>query len=267
MGWSALPIVCRLMLLRCGIVIRSVRRLVYIFTGLTALLHGSLVAMAAFTPISDSPDQFDEPNLIGVNPFPGNLHPSALETLYGEVNLRRIHDGADIAFRHRGVAATVTPVAHFSTLTSSLWLLPNRVKPPQFPFPPAHHLVAFAGSSSTGFYPSISSGGSIALADSGPVFGLRQGLSDNSRGNSDPSLNNPVFDWLVTFEIIGNVGRPDNAIGNLVLAWEDSGLDDDYQDLIVEISGVTAVPEPSGLWLAGTALLCVHRLKQCSAEP
>jgi hypothetical protein len=247
------------MLWERGLVIQTVRPVIYLLTGLAALLHGSLGAMAAFTPISDSPDRFDEPNLIGVNPFPGNPNPSALETLYGEANLRRIHDGADIAFRHTGVEATVTPVAHFSALTSSVWLLPNRVKPPQFPFPPAHHLVAVAAPSSTGYYPSGAVGGSIALADSGLVFGLRQGLSDNSRGNSDPSLNNPVFDWLVTFEIIGNAGHPNNAIGNLVLAWEDSGLDDDYQDLIIEISGVAPVPEPSVLLLAATVVLCVCR--------
>jgi hypothetical protein len=43
----------------------------------------------ALTTIVDSPDIYDEPNLIGMNPYAGNLNPSVLESLYGEANVVR----------------------------------------------------------------------------------------------------------------------------------------------------------------------------------
>src|SRR5262245_23284961 len=72
------------------------------------------VTSAAFTPISNSPDEFNEPNLLGINPYPGNLNPSVLSTLYGENNLRRVDDSFDTGFRHTGTSATVKPVARFN---------------------------------------------------------------------------------------------------------------------------------------------------------
>ncbi len=62
-------------------------------------------ASGALTPIFDSPDQHNEPNLFGINPFLGNPNPSVLETLYGESNLRRVDDSYDRAFRHTGIQA------------------------------------------------------------------------------------------------------------------------------------------------------------------
>lgn len=55
---------------------------------LIAFLYCSPVTQAALTAINDSPDFYDEPNLIGDNPYPENANPSVLETLYGESNLR-----------------------------------------------------------------------------------------------------------------------------------------------------------------------------------
>ena len=73
-----------------------------------------LGALAALTVIKDAPDQFNEPNLIGINPFPNNLNPSVLETLYGENNLGRIDDSFDVAFQQTGSVATVKAVARFN---------------------------------------------------------------------------------------------------------------------------------------------------------
>jgi hypothetical protein len=215
---------------------------------LATLLSAAPSAMAAFTAISDAADQYDEPNLIGVNPYPDNLNPSVLETLYGEANLERIDDRFDVAFRHTGAEATVATVAHFTALGSSLW------RPNDTPFGAA---IAGVGPGVYGYftdpYP-----GSIALSDSGPVFGLKLNTRDRF-GYSDPSLNLSGVDQLVTFEIVGNAGHPNNAIGSYVLAWEDSLLDNDYQDAVFEISGVVPVPEPGMAALAASGALMAAR--------
>jgi hypothetical protein len=112
--------------LRPDPVIRFVFLLLLFPTALAAGLCRPLLAAPAFTPIYDA-HYLDEPNLIGVNSFPGHLAPSVLETLYGEANLRRIDDRYDIAFRHTGVEATVTTVAHFGGRGGmSLFFTPNR---------------------------------------------------------------------------------------------------------------------------------------------
>jgi hypothetical protein len=51
---------------------------------------------------------------------------------------------------------------------------------------------------------------------------------------------------MVTFEIIGNDGHPNNAIGSFVVGFEYFPADDlDFQDVVYELSGVTALPEPT----------------------
>ena len=71
------------------------------------------------------------------------------------------------------------------------------------------------------------------------------------------------MDLLVTFEIVGNAGRPTNVIGNYVLAWEAAPINDvDYQDIVYELSGVAPIPTP-GSWLgaAPAAWLAMRRRK------
>ena len=103
----------------------TVSSIIPLAAALAILISGAPPADAAFTPIGDSPDQFNEPNLLGVNPFPFNPNPSVLETLYGEANLRRVDDAFDTAFRHTGAEATVKPVARFTSIGYRLWQLPN----------------------------------------------------------------------------------------------------------------------------------------------
>ena len=64
------------------------------------------------------------------------------------------------------------------------------------------------------------------------------------------------FDHTVTWRIAGNSGFSDNEVGNYVMGWEDlsgtgglGGFDADYNDLVVEVSGVVPVPEPMTLTL------------------
>jgi hypothetical protein len=229
-------------------VIRSVFSLLIILTALAAGVHRPQIASAAFTPISDSPDRYDEPNLIGVNPFPSNPNPSVLETLYGESNLRRVDDRWDVAFRHTGVEAIVTPVAKFAEGGYLLFCNPNRVKLQPF-F--GQFVAGVTPMTPVGYDPQEPSG-SILLADSGRSFGFQF----HHAGYSDPSFNSRSVDILVTYEIIDDVGRPDNNVGNFVLCWEGTpNTDRDYQDVVFEISGATPIPEPACGLLIATALL------------
>jgi hypothetical protein len=208
-------------------------------------------AFAALTHIADATDLHNEPNLIGTNPYPGNLSPSVLETVYGESNLRRVGDGSDIAFRHTGTSATVKAVARFNnpslddrlrffnTATDMSGAVHgfNRV-PPNFQFP-------------VGYNPATLFSNPIQLAESGPVFEI--GLSSGRRSN--PNHNTVPQDMMVTFEIIGNAGHPNNQIGSYVVGWEAFPNDDfDFQDVVYEISGAVPVPEPASWSMAVISL-------------
>jgi hypothetical protein len=199
---------------------------------------------AALTPISHSPDLNNEPSLIGSNPYPGNLNPSVLETLYGETNLRRIDDNSDISFRHDGTQATVKAVARFNNpsieevlgysepgMTEWSTALRFQRVAPNFLFP-------------TGYNPPTLGTGLIPLSVSGPEFELRI----QSRAYSNPQRNANNQDMMVTFEIIGSDGHPNNQVGSYVIGFEVFRNDDlDFQDVVYELSGVTAVPEPASM--------------------
>jgi hypothetical protein len=87
---------------------------------------------------------------------------------------------------------------------------------------------------------------------------------DEANGNnaySDPSLNSGV-DRMVTFAVTGYLQTAgdlntwtafSDGTTHYVIAFED-GTDMDYNDLVVEVSGVTPVPEPTTM-IAGVLLL------------
>ena len=70
---------------------------------------------------------------------------------------------------------------------------------------------------------------------------------------SDPALNGGT-DRMVTFQVTGTLNTPGNinsgytslANPTYVIAFED-GSDFDYNDLVVQVSGVAPVPEPTTL--------------------
>jgi hypothetical protein len=219
------------------------------------------VASATRTHIADASDNDNEPNLVGNNPFPLNLSPSVLETLYGEINLRRVDDAFDVAFRHTGTEASVKAVARFNNPSVDDRLRfynPvtdfsravhgfNRV-PPGFQFP-------------VGYDPDTQFSNPILPAESGSVFEI--GLSSARRSN--PTHNAGGQDLMVTFEIIGNAGYPNNPIGNYVVGWDAFSNDDlDFQDVVYEISGAVPVPEPTSWLSAGMMLACLPRARRRS---
>lgn len=189
-------------------------------------------ATAALTIINDSPDFYDEPNLIGANPFPGNASPSVLETLYGESNLRRVDDREDVAFRHTGIEAIVTPVAKFDIGGFGLLLIPNASKVSLLGLG-----VTSMGPETTGYHPEAPAA-SIPIEVSGEVFGFQS----HRQLYSDPIYNRREVDYAVTYEIVGNSGRESNVIGNYVMCWDSAENGDrDFQDAVFELSGVAPV--------------------------
>jgi hypothetical protein len=215
-----------------------------IFVGMSAAPS----ANAALTPIGIALDHTDEPNLLGNSSFPGNQNPSVIETLYGEQNVRRIDDDRDDFFVFTKEVATFTLVARFSQETFGL---------------------SGADTSGAGYYPImyISHGlmGYNFFApwefymerdDFPPEFqlhydGPRVRLSSDSdalRPIFLPMTNNAGRDHMVTFQVIGNEGRPNNPIGSYVLAWDDGMSrfgDRDFQDTVIQVTGIApSVPEP-----------------------
>jgi hypothetical protein len=193
--------------------------------------------VAALTTVENSPDSFDEPNLFGVNPFPGNANPSILETLYGESNVMRVDDELDRFMVHSGTTASVKAIAKFVGFNN-----------PHFGFFPNASTTFVSLFTLGGSAYSVTGSGQIDAFASGGTFatGIRFGGSIYS---SNPAAN-PVFpsivDRLVTYRIVGNEGHPTNSIGAYVLGWEAGATnsDNDYQDVVFEIDGVSAVPEP-----------------------
>jgi len=193
--------------------------------------------VAALTTIENSPDSFNEPNLIGINPFPGNTNPSILETLYGESNVARVDDDLDTFVVHSGTTASVKTVAKFVGLSN-----------PQFGYFPSGSTSFVSLFTLGGSAYSVTGSGQIDSLVSGGTFAAGARFA-GSIYSSNPA-DNPVFpnivDHLVTYRIVGNAGHPTNPIGAYVLGWESStsNTDNDYQDTVFEISGVSVVPEP-----------------------
>lgn len=93
-------------------------------------------------------------------------------------------------------------------------------------------------------------------------FVLNSPSSSENFWSSDPSQNNG-YDHMVTFKVIsGPVFNSDTA--TYVIAWEDlPGLgDQDYNDLVVEVSGVKPIPEPHTLLLLGLGLMVLAMAKR-----
>lgn len=228
--------------------------ILFAFVGIIFVFGFQSSVSAGLTAINDSPDEHDEPNLIGINPFPNNLNPSVIETLYGEQNVRRVDDSLDVAFRHTGELATVDAVARFTCCLSSFYYITDGSDQ----FQQVLRIITSGPSDSEpqGYYPPTFSDllpETIALADSGSIFEV----AIHGTGRSNPAHNNGTGDHMVTFEIIGNDGHPENQIGNIVVAFEGFPANDtDFQDLVFELSGVVPVPEPTASMLLAMALAC-----------
>ena len=113
-----------------------------------------------------------------------------------------------------------------------------------------------------GVAPSISGSAASFTPAANPFLFLD--ITGNPQGSvnaySDPALNGGV-DRMVTFLVTGFLNTPGNTAGGYtsfsvptyVIAFED-GSDIDYNDLVVQVQGVSPVPEPTTM-VAGAMLL------------
>jgi hypothetical protein len=209
--------------------------------------------LAAFTPIQNALDETDEPNLIGINPYPDNLNPSVIETLYGEHNVVRVNDLFDGTFYFTDQVATVKAVAQFSQSG-------NTIRVGSIRSPRTVTVTSWATGTQGYRLPEFLTGTITDRARFGESFYLELN-GRNGRIFSEAELNAAGSDQVVTYRVVGNDGFPTNPIGSYVLAWEVElrpGGDSDFQDVVLELRGVTlAVPEPSTAVTISLSMLAI----------
>lgn len=215
----------------------------------------SSFAGASFTPINSSGVSRYEPYLIGRNLHPGSPNPSVIETLYGEANVRRINDEYDRVFVFTEDVATFKVVALFaanqshylSVVNPDLWKtdLVLDIISADFGYdlqPPTEFVV-----SKEDYVAELRLVSNSFCSD--PDYALWN-HNDRKGPNQGFIVDNKGVDQMVTFEIVGNQGHPDNPVGSYVIAWEDEyrmvdwSTSGDFQDFVVEVTGIAPIPEP-----------------------
>ena len=197
-------------------------------TGLTALFFSQL-AMSN-TLVLSSPN---EPDLLGTG--------GILDNIFGLTNLQRIDDDFDQYWNVSADEVTVTAVAKYAGYQQDFGFIDADDN-----FTSLLYVPYMDGQTN-----------SFTVSQSGSPFRFGLDASGSPLFSSDPLDNaycfcsNPddhMVSWLIT---------DGQYAGDYVIAWEDlKGLGDrDYNDLVVRVSGVTAVPLPAAVWLFGSGLL------------
>ena len=206
------------------------RKIVFISVVLT-LSAGS--AVADLTPINPAPA--GEPSLLGSG--------GILDTLYGSGNYARVDDDLDQIWMNLNGGAVAT--GKWAGATETFGYIPGSsggAFVPLFTVPIGTNQYNPPGASGT--IPGSAVLPIFRLAVSAPGFGVRSSQeSDNASGN----------DHMVTWLITGGA-----SAGNYAVAWEVEDLgDQDYQDLVVEISKGAPVPVPGAVLLGMLGLSVV----------
>lgn len=206
------------------------KKLTYL-VGLTALLFSQL--SVANTIIFSS---LFEPDLTGSG--------GILDNEFGLANLQRIDDDFDRFWAVAGNEVTVTAVAKYAGFSQNFGFIDANDNFTSMLY------VPYLNSQSNTF----------TATDSGSPFRFGLDPSGSPLFSSDTADNvfcgwsrcSKPYDHMVSWLITDG-----DYAGDYVIAWEDLKKlgDRDYNDLVVRVSGVSAVPVPAALWLFGSGLL------------
>ncbi len=208
----------------------SVKKLTYL-SGLVALFFSPLLLANTLVHPSEW-----EPNLMGSG--------GILDNEFGLDHLLRIDDKFDQYWHVTANEVSVTTVASHAGLSQNFGFIDGDDNYTSLLY------VPFANAQT----------GTFTLAESGSPFrfGLDPDGSPLFSSNPDDNVTCSWFfcsgsydhmvSWLIT---------EGEFVGDYVLAWEDLTKlgDRDYNDLVVRVSGVSAVPVPAALWLFTSGLL------------
>lgn len=199
--------------------------------GLTVLLFSQL--STANTLILPSPN---EPDLIGSG--------GILDNVFGLANLQRIDDDLDQYWNVVAEQVSVTAVAKYAGYKQDFGFIDSDDN-----FTSLLYVPYMDGQTNT-----------FTAADSGSPFRFGLDPSGAPLFSSDPSDNaycgwfhcTDAVDHMVSWLITGG-----QYTGDYVVAWEDLKHlgDRDYNDLVVRVSGISAVPVPAAVWLFASGLL------------
>jgi hypothetical protein len=226
---------------------KRIKTLVAAITGLVLAAASSHAALTTVNDLWGANGAGGEWNLYnsGVGTSPGN---GVMEYVYG--NFTRVNDASDIQWVGLNGGATFDAIyaADSQALyTAGLTGVPisNEI---------------LGGPGSTGTIPSRSANVVNYTPVTQPFLFLDQ-PSGPYLAYSDPALNSGV-DRMVTFAVTGYLVDPgvlsswtafSDGTTHYVIAFED-GTDMDFNDFVVEVSGVAPVPEPTTM-IAGALLL------------
>ena len=223
-----------------------------LFVGL-GLLIGTASSYASLTAVQDiwaakPGGSASEWNIY--NTGSGTAANGVMEYLYGTGNFARVDDSSDIQWIGSPGGASFEAVyagASQALYTAGLSGSPISSTP----------ILTASGNYAT----PVRTGSFVAINPvSQPFLFL-----DEANGNyaySDPALSSGGVDRMITFAVTGYLTTPgtgsswtafSDGTTHYVIAFED-GTDMDYNDLVVEVSGVAPVPEPTTV-IAGALLL------------
>ena len=166
-----------------------------------------------------------------------------MTAVYGAANYTRVNDSIDQIWDLVSPTGTASLDAIYAGNSQALYttdLLGNQKAGP---------IISVNGG---GYIAPGSATGTIAPTVNPFLFMDNSPNTSTIYWSSDPSLNSDALDHMVTFEITGGADA-----GDYVIAFEDlpAGSSDlDYNDFVVQVSGVVPVPEPTTV-IAGALLL------------
>ncbi len=213
---------------------RTVLAIALMFVGLVV----AAPAGAYFTTVLPAPN---EPDLLG--PSQNNGQEGILDYLYGMSNLTRVDDALDQDWT--GAQGSVTGKVMFFERNE-----PGAAYDFGYLTNDADYQYLFTA---TGAGYNVQGDATFSVRD-GFRFWLRPDQPD--RWSSRQSENPNALDHMVTFNVTGG-----EHAGAHVIAWESGNPGDrDFNDLVIEVTGVDPVPEPASLALFGGGLLLLGGL-------